>query len=125
MLTDLKRVSPTPHPTNAIISPANKQLRARHSPIFHSASTSIHSGVAFSDLPVGALNTPNTGMKMYFSGITIFTLKDGKIIDKTGEEGALMALQNLGLLAQPNPGKEVQFLHDIQYQSNIHINSTQ
>ncbi|UKZ53178.1 hypothetical protein TrVGV298_006970 [Trichoderma virens] len=34
-------------------------------------------------------------------------------LKRTGEEGALMALQNLGLLAQPSPGKEVQLLYDI------------
>ncbi|KAK7428266.1 hypothetical protein QQZ08_005163 [Neonectria magnoliae] len=60
---------------------------------------------------VGALDKPNTGKKMYFAGTTIFTLKDGKIVDETGEEGALTALQNLGLVSQPNPGKEVEYLH--------------
>lgn len=49
---------------------------------------------------------------MYFSGTTIFTLKDGKIVDETGEEGALTALQNLGLVQQPNPEKEVEYPHD-------------
>lgn len=49
---------------------------------------------------------------MYFSGITIFTLKDGKIVDETGEEGALTALQQLGLINPPNPGKEIKYLHE-------------
>ncbi|KGQ04072.1 hypothetical protein BBAD15_g10691 [Beauveria bassiana D1-5] len=71
-----------------------------------------HTGVAFSDLAVGCLDKPKTGKKMYFSGTTIFTLKDGKIIDETGEEGTMTAMQNLGMVAQPNPGKEVQYLHD-------------
>lgn len=71
-----------------------------------------HTGVAFHDLAVGALDKPNTGKKMYFSGTTIFTLKDGKIVDETGEEGALTALQNLGLVAEPNPGKEVKYLFE-------------
>jgi predicted ester cyclase len=71
-----------------------------------------HTGDAFYDLAVGALDKPNTGKKMYFSGITIFTLRDGKIVDETGEEGALTALKNLGLVAQPNHGKEVQYLHE-------------
>ncbi|KAF9638081.1 hypothetical protein BFW01_g8978 [Lasiodiplodia theobromae] len=71
-----------------------------------------HTGVAFSDLPVGALDKANTGKRMYFSGITIFTLRDGKIVDETGEEGALTALQGLGLVAPPNSGKEVEFLYE-------------
>lgn len=49
---------------------------------------------------------------MHFSGITIFTLREGKIIDETGEEGALTALQNLGLVALPTPGKAVQYLYE-------------
>ncbi|KAK7227448.1 hypothetical protein V2G26_015451 [Clonostachys chloroleuca] len=71
-----------------------------------------HTGVAFSDLAVGALNEPNTGKKIHFSGITIFTLKDGLIVDETGEEGALTALQQLGLVALPNAGKEIKYLHE-------------
>ncbi|RBA14383.1 hypothetical protein FPRO05_03175 [Fusarium proliferatum] len=71
-----------------------------------------HAGVAFHDLAVGALEKANTGKKMYFSGTTIFTLKDGLIVDETGEEGALTALQQLGLVQQPNPGKEVKYLHE-------------
>lgn len=71
-----------------------------------------HTGVAFDDLAVGALERPNTGKKIYFSGISIFTLKDGLIVDETGEEGALTALQQLGLVQQPNPGKEVTFIHE-------------
>ena len=71
-----------------------------------------HTGVAFYDLAVGALDTPNTGGKMYFSGTTIFTLRDGKIVDETGGEGALTALQQLGLVKGPNAGKEVKHLHE-------------
>jgi hypothetical protein len=51
----------------------------------------------------------NTSKEMYFSGTTIFTLKDGKIVEEVGEEGALTALQQLGLVAQPNPGKEIKY----------------
>lgn len=70
-----------------------------------------HSGVAFDNLAVGALDKPNTGRKVHFSGITIFTLKEGKIVDETSEEGALTALQQLELVAQPNSGKEVKYLY--------------
>lgn len=34
------------------------------------------------NLPAGALNKPNTGKKMYFSGITIFTINEGKILNE-------------------------------------------
>lgn len=71
-----------------------------------------HTGVAFDDLAVGALECPNTGKKIYFFGITIFTLKDGLIVGETGAEGALTALQQLSLVQQPNPGKEVMYLHE-------------
>ncbi|KAG5748282.1 hypothetical protein H9Q69_006897 [Fusarium xylarioides] len=71
-----------------------------------------HTGVTFQDLAVGALEKANTGKKMYFSGTTIFTLKDGLIVDETGEEGALTALQQLGLVKQSNAGKEVKYLHE-------------
>ncbi|KAE8412667.1 hypothetical protein BDV36DRAFT_287665 [Aspergillus pseudocaelatus] len=68
-----------------------------------------HTGVAFDDLAVGQLDKPNTGKEIYFSGTTIFTLKNGKIVDEIGEEQALTALQQLGLVSQPNPGKEVKY----------------
>ncbi|RWA09328.1 hypothetical protein EKO27_g5784 [Xylaria grammica] len=71
-----------------------------------------HTGVAFADLAVGALDEPNTGKTMRFSGTTIFTLKNGKIVDETGEEGELTALQQLGLVKGPNEGKEIQYLYD-------------
>jgi hypothetical protein len=59
--------------------------------------------VAFSDLPSGSLDQPNTGKEFHFSGTTIFTLREGKIVEETGEEAALAALQQLGLVAPPNP----------------------
>ncbi|GAW21125.1 hypothetical protein ANO14919_106420 [Xylariales sp. No.14919] len=67
-----------------------------------------HTGVAFADLAVGALDEPNTGKTMRFSGTTMFTPKDGEIVDETGEEGALTALQQLGLVKGPNEGKDIQ-----------------
>ncbi|TQV97362.1 snoaL-like polyketide cyclase domain-containing protein [Cordyceps javanica] len=71
-----------------------------------------HTGVAFDDLAVGSLDRPNTGKKIHFSGTTIFTLENGKIVDETGEEGALTALQQLGLVSKPNPGKEIVYMHE-------------
>ncbi|KAI5461844.1 hypothetical protein BGZ63DRAFT_509443 [Mariannaea sp. PMI_226] len=58
-----------------------------------------HTGPAFDDLPIGRLSGPNTGRKIQFSGTTIYTLRDGKIIEEMAEEGALTALQQLGILS--------------------------
>ncbi|KAH8811372.1 hypothetical protein F5884DRAFT_271360 [Xylogone sp. PMI_703] len=71
-----------------------------------------HTGVAFDDLTVGKLESPNTGRKIHFSGITIFTLKNGKITHEIAEEGGITVLQQLGLVQQPNPGKEIKFDKD-------------
>jgi predicted ester cyclase len=57
-----------------------------------------HTGPAFFDLPIGALPQPNSGKAMQFSGTTIYTLKEGKIVEETGEEAGFQALQQLGLL---------------------------
>ena len=62
-----------------------------------------HTGVAFADLPAGKLASPNTGKVIHFSGTTIYTVKNGKITEEIGEEGALMALQQLGIVEPPNP----------------------
>ncbi|KAH8804459.1 hypothetical protein F5884DRAFT_883926 [Xylogone sp. PMI_703] len=68
-----------------------------------------HTGAAFDDLAVGKLDKPNTGKEIYFSGTTIFTLKNGLIVNEVGEEQALTALQQLGLVSPPKPGKEVTY----------------
>lgn len=57
-----------------------------------------HTGQAFYDFPVGSLPQPNSGKEMRFSGTTVFTLRDGKIVEELGEESALSALQQLGLI---------------------------
>jgi predicted ester cyclase len=56
-----------------------------------------HTGPAFSALPVGSLPAAS-GRKMRFTGITIFRIVNGKILEEIGEEGALTALQQLQLL---------------------------
>ncbi|KAL6904293.1 hypothetical protein GGI43DRAFT_400084 [Trichoderma evansii] len=68
-----------------------------------------HTGRAFDDLVVGKLDKANTGKKIHFSGISIFTLKNGKIVREIAEEGGLTVLQQLGLVPQPNPGKQIIF----------------
>lgn len=65
-----------------------------------------HTGEAFFDFPVGSLPQANSGKEMRFSGTTVFTLKDGKIVEEIGEESALSALQQLGLI-QGNVGPQI------------------
>ena len=60
-----------------------------------------HTGPAFDDLPVGLLPA-NSGKTIRFTGTTVFRLVDGKVAEEIGEEGALTALQQLGLVPQPN-----------------------
>jgi hypothetical protein len=50
---------------------------------------------------VGSLPA-KSGRKMKFTGATVFKLKDGKIVEEIGEEGALTALQQLGLVQHGN-----------------------
>lgn len=65
-----------------------------------------HTGRAFDDLNTGKLDTPNTSKKIWFSGITIFTLKGRKIEADIVEEDGLQVLQQLSLVPRPNAGKE-------------------
>lgn len=60
-----------------------------------------HTGPAFKDLPIGAL-PGGSGRKMKFTGTTVFRIVDGKIVEEIGEEGALTALQQLGLVPSGN-----------------------
>ena len=60
-----------------------------------------HTGPAFADLPVGALPAAS-GRQVRFTGTSVFRIENGKIVEEIGEEGALLALQQLGLLTAPN-----------------------
>lgn len=71
-----------------------------------------HTGIPFDDTSVGALSEPNTGKQICFSGMTIFTLKDGKIVKEIGEEGGVTVLQQLGLMESPKKGR--QMFYDIE-----------
>ncbi|KAL1412116.1 hypothetical protein Q8F55_003116 [Vanrija albida] len=57
-----------------------------------------HTGAPFADLALGSLDTAGTGKKMRFTGTTVFRLEGGKIVEEMGEEGALRALYQLGLV---------------------------
>jgi predicted ester cyclase len=56
-----------------------------------------HTGPAFGALPLGSLPAAS-GKTMRFTGMTIFRIVDGKVVEEIGEEGALTALQQLGLV---------------------------
>jgi predicted ester cyclase len=56
-----------------------------------------HTGPAFSDLPAGSLPA-NSGKAIRFSGMTIFKIADGKILEEIGEEDALKAGLQLGVI---------------------------
>lgn len=56
-----------------------------------------HTGPAFSDLPVGSL-PPATGRQIHFSGTSVYRIENGKVAEERGQEQALTALQQLGLV---------------------------
>lgn len=56
-----------------------------------------HTGPAFKDFLLGGLPA-NTGRKMHFTGTTVLTVKDGKIIEEIGLDDGVTALTQLGLL---------------------------
>ena len=58
-----------------------------------------HTGPLFFDLPVGSSETSGLGKEMRFSETTVYTLKDGGIVEDMGEEARLLALQQLGIVA--------------------------
>ena len=50
----------------------------------------------------GALgNIPPTGKKVKWTGITIYRIVDGKVIEEKGEENFLGLLQQLGVIPKP------------------------
>jgi predicted ester cyclase len=60
-----------------------------------------HSGAAFCDLRLGSLPAAS-GRKMRFSGTTIFRIENGRIAEELGQEDALTAMQQLGLINAPS-----------------------
>ncbi len=56
-----------------------------------------HTGPEFSDLPAGKLDK-NSGKSINFSGMTIFKVEDGKTLEEIGEEDALKAALQLGVI---------------------------
>lgn len=61
------------------------------------AGGGTHTGPEFSDLPAGSLPA-NSGKKIEFTGMSIFKIVNGKITEEIGEEDALKAGLQLGII---------------------------
>src|SRR5215472_19272651 len=56
-----------------------------------------HTGIAFSDLPVGSLSDAS-GKKMRFTGTTVLRVKNGLITEELGIDDGVTVLKQLGLI---------------------------
>ena len=56
-----------------------------------------HTGPAFTDFLAGSLPA-RSGRKMYFTGVTVLRIEDGKVAEEIGLDDGVTALQQLGLL---------------------------
>ncbi|HEY1937080.1 MAG TPA: ester cyclase [Candidatus Angelobacter sp.] len=61
------------------------------------AGGGTHTGQAFNGFAVGPLSA-TSGRTMHFAGITIFRLKDSKIVEENGLDDGITALRQLDLL---------------------------
>ena len=59
-----------------------------------------HTGQAFSDFRIGAIPAAS-GRKMKFAGTTVLRLENGRIAEELGQEDALSAMLQLGLIRLP------------------------
>ena len=56
---------------------------------------------SFSFTHLGALGIPATGKRLKWTGISIYRIVDGKVVDEKGEEDYYGAFRDLGLLPKP------------------------
>jgi predicted ester cyclase len=61
-----------------------------------------HTGPAFSDFRMGSIPAAS-GRKMKFSGTSVLRLEQGRIAEELGQEDALSAMLQLGLIRTPEP----------------------
>jgi predicted ester cyclase len=64
-----------------------------------------HTGPAFSDFRMGSLPAAS-GRKMKFTGTSVFRIDQGRIAEDLGQEDALTAMFQLGLIRLPEPQAE-------------------
>jgi predicted ester cyclase len=65
-----------------------------------------HTGSAFSDFRMGSIGAAS-GKKMKFSGTSVLRLEQGRIAEELGQEDALTAMFQLGLIRMPEPAVPV------------------
>lgn len=61
-----------------------------------------HTGPAFSDFRLGSIPAAS-GRKMRFAGTSVLRLDQGRIVEELGQEDALTAMFQLGLIRIPEP----------------------
>jgi predicted ester cyclase len=61
-----------------------------------------HTGPAFSDFRMGSIPAAS-GRKMQFAGTTVLRLERGRIAEELGQEDALSAMLQIGLIRTPEP----------------------
>jgi len=61
-----------------------------------------HTGPAFSDFRMGSIPAAS-GRKMKFSGTSVLRQEQGRIAEELGQEDALSAMLQLGLIRTPEP----------------------
>jgi predicted ester cyclase len=61
-----------------------------------------HTGPAFSDFRMGSIPAAS-GRKMSFAGTSVLRLEQGRIAEELGQEDALKAMFQLGLIRAPEP----------------------
>jgi predicted ester cyclase len=61
-----------------------------------------HTGPAFSDFRMGSIPAAS-GRKMKFAGTSVLRLEQGRIAEELGQEDALSAMLQLGLIRTPEP----------------------
>jgi predicted ester cyclase len=60
-----------------------------------------HTGSAFSDFRLGSIPAAS-GRKMNFTGTSVLRLEDGRIAEELGQEDALSAMLQVGLIRLPD-----------------------
>jgi predicted ester cyclase len=65
-----------------------------------------HTGPAFCDLRIGSIPAAS-GRKMKFAGTSVLRVEQGRIAEEVGQEDALTAMLQLGLIRAPEPAAAI------------------